>query len=59
MSSEKIKELLIVVIGGPLGIHKFMNRDFKMGIIYFLQLDYLYRVACRHCQGIDKLLTKQ
>lgn len=30
-----MKELLIIVIGGPFGIHKFIKGDIKMGIIYF------------------------
>ena len=34
MSNGKIKELLIVVIGGPFGIHKFIKGDIKMGVIY-------------------------
>lgn len=34
MNSEKIKDLLIVVIGGPFGIHKFLKGDSKMGFIY-------------------------
>lgn len=34
MSNEKIKELLIVVIGGPFGIHKFIKGDVKMGLLY-------------------------
>lgn len=34
MSNDKIKELLIVVFGGPFGIHKFIKGDNKMGLIY-------------------------
>ena len=34
MSSDKIKELLIVIFGGLFGIHKFIKGDTKMGVIY-------------------------
>lgn len=34
MSNEKITELLIVIFGGFLGIHKFIKGDIKMGVIY-------------------------
>ena len=34
MSNEKLKELLIVVFGGPFGIHKFIKGDIKMGVLY-------------------------
>ena len=34
MGNKKITELLIIVIGGPFGIHKFIKGDIKMGVIY-------------------------
>ena len=34
INRELKKDLLIVIIGGPFGIHKFINGDIKMGIIY-------------------------
>lgn len=34
MSSEKKKELLIVLLGGLFGIHKFIKGEIKLGLIY-------------------------
>lgn len=34
MSSEKKKDLLIVVFGGVIGLHKFLKGDIKWGFIY-------------------------
>lgn len=34
--NNKIKEILIVVFGGPFGLHKFINREIGMGILYLL-----------------------
>jgi len=34
MSDEKIKKLAIVILGGPFGLHKFLNGEIGMGIIY-------------------------
>lgn len=34
MNNEKIKELLIVIFGGIFGIHKFLDGNIKMGLIY-------------------------
>lgn len=34
MSNEKIKKLAIVVFGGPFGLHKFLNGEIGMGILY-------------------------
>ena len=31
---KKVKEMLIVVLGGPFGIHKFLKGDKKMGFLY-------------------------
>lgn len=34
MSNETIKNILIVVFGGPFGLHKFLNGEIGMGILY-------------------------
>lgn len=34
MSNEKTKELLIVVFGGIFGVHKFIEGNIKIGILY-------------------------
>lgn len=34
MDDKKLKELLIVVFGGPFGLHKFLNGQIGMGLLY-------------------------
>lgn len=34
MNNDKIKKLAIVIFGGPFGLHKFLNGEIGMGIIY-------------------------
>ena len=31
---KKIKDFFIVLFGGPFGVHKFVNGEFGMGILY-------------------------
>lgn len=33
---KKIKDLIIVLFGGPFGLHKFLNGEILMGILYLL-----------------------
>lgn len=34
LTDKKIIKILIVVFLGPFGVHKFMNKEYKMGFIY-------------------------
>lgn len=54
MNSEKIKELLIVIFGGIFGIHKFIDGNVKMGLLY-LFTGGLFGIGW--CVDIIKVLT--
>ena len=34
LTNKKIIKILIVIFLGPFGVHKFMNKEYKMGFIY-------------------------
>ena len=38
---NSVAELIITIIGGPLGIHKFLEKDYNWGIAYLLTFDLL------------------